>query len=92
MGLFDPEGLGAGSRLGVSPVPLVPQEVSRLPLQSPYVQGGGWHLKNLFARQFPNILLLTDFIWILRFFSLSEKCRFFLSYLALPKESRYSYI
>ncbi|MGD6967318.1 hypothetical protein ACQCVP_12875 [Rossellomorea vietnamensis] len=33
-GLFDPEGLGAGTRL-----PLVPQEVARLPLQSSYVKG-----------------------------------------------------
>ncbi|WP_426901485.1 hypothetical protein [Rossellomorea vietnamensis] len=33
-GLFDPEGLGAATRLGVSPVPLVPQEVAHLPLQS----------------------------------------------------------
>ncbi|WP_187445118.1 hypothetical protein [Rossellomorea aquimaris] len=33
-GLFDPEGLGAATGLGVSPVPLVPQEVARLPLQS----------------------------------------------------------
>ncbi|MGD6966688.1 hypothetical protein ACQCVP_09675 [Rossellomorea vietnamensis] len=32
--LFDPEGLGAGTGLGVSPVPLVPQEIVRLPLQS----------------------------------------------------------
>ncbi|MGD6968613.1 hypothetical protein ACQCVP_19515 [Rossellomorea vietnamensis] len=39
MGLFDPEGLGAGTRLGVSPVPLVPQEIVRLPLQSSYVNG-----------------------------------------------------
>ncbi|WP_187445249.1 hypothetical protein [Rossellomorea aquimaris] len=33
-GLFDPEGLGAATGLGVSPVPLVPQEVVRLLLQS----------------------------------------------------------
>ncbi|MGD6967461.1 hypothetical protein ACQCVP_13610 [Rossellomorea vietnamensis] len=39
LGLFDPEGLGAVTRLGVSPVPLVPQEVVRLPLQSSYVKG-----------------------------------------------------
>ncbi|MGD6966560.1 hypothetical protein ACQCVP_09035 [Rossellomorea vietnamensis] len=39
MGLFDPEGLGAGSRLGVSPVPLVPQEIVHLPLQPFYVKG-----------------------------------------------------
>ncbi|MGD7023791.1 hypothetical protein ACQCVK_14415 [Rossellomorea vietnamensis] len=38
--LFDPEGLGAGTGLGVSPVPLVPQEIVRLPLQSSYVKGG----------------------------------------------------
>ncbi|MGD6967376.1 hypothetical protein ACQCVP_13175 [Rossellomorea vietnamensis] len=34
MGLFDPEGLGAGTRR-----PLVPQEIVRLPLQSSYEQG-----------------------------------------------------
>ncbi|MGD6967491.1 hypothetical protein ACQCVP_13760 [Rossellomorea vietnamensis] len=34
MRLFDPEGLSAGTRLGVSPVPLVPQEEARLPFQS----------------------------------------------------------
>jgi hypothetical protein len=28
-----------GCACGVSPVPLVPQEVARLPLQSPYVKG-----------------------------------------------------
>ncbi|MGD6802600.1 hypothetical protein [Rossellomorea aquimaris] len=33
-GLFDPEGMGAATGLGVSSVPLVPQEVARLPLQS----------------------------------------------------------
>ncbi|MGD6966936.1 hypothetical protein ACQCVP_10930 [Rossellomorea vietnamensis] len=33
-GLFDPEGLGAGTGLGVSPVPLVPQEVAHPPLQT----------------------------------------------------------
>ncbi|MGD6965500.1 hypothetical protein ACQCVP_03585 [Rossellomorea vietnamensis] len=38
--LFDPEGLGAGTRLGVSPVPLVPQEIVRLPLQSAYEKEG----------------------------------------------------
>ncbi|WP_262372080.1 hypothetical protein [Rossellomorea aquimaris] len=38
--LFDPEGLGAGTRLEVSPVPLVPQEIVRLPLQSSYEKRG----------------------------------------------------
>ncbi|WP_240189813.1 hypothetical protein [Bacillus sp. P14.5] len=38
-GLFDPEGLGAATGLGVSPVPLVPQEIVRLPLQSSYKKG-----------------------------------------------------
>ncbi|MGD6968185.1 hypothetical protein ACQCVP_17290 [Rossellomorea vietnamensis] len=33
-GLFDPEGLGAETRR-----PLVPQEVARFPLQSPYLKG-----------------------------------------------------
>ncbi|EDL65529.1 hypothetical protein BSG1_00485 [Bacillus sp. SG-1] len=33
-GLFDPEGLGAATGLGVSPVPLVPQEIAHLTLQS----------------------------------------------------------
>ncbi|MGD6965507.1 hypothetical protein ACQCVP_03620 [Rossellomorea vietnamensis] len=37
--LFDPEGLGAGTRLGVSPVPLVPQEIVRLQRRSFYVKG-----------------------------------------------------
>jgi hypothetical protein len=37
-GLFDPEGLGAETGLAVSPVPLIPQEVAHLPLQSAYVQ------------------------------------------------------
>ncbi|MGD6802848.1 hypothetical protein [Rossellomorea aquimaris] len=37
-GLFDPEGLGAATGLGVSPVPLIPQEIVRLPLQSSYVK------------------------------------------------------
>ncbi|MGD6802562.1 hypothetical protein [Rossellomorea aquimaris] len=39
-GLFDPEGLGAATGLGVSPVPVVPQEVARLPLQSLYGKMG----------------------------------------------------
>ncbi|MGD6967664.1 hypothetical protein ACQCVP_14645 [Rossellomorea vietnamensis] len=39
MRLFDPEGLGAGTRLGVSPVPLVPQKVARLQRRSFYVKG-----------------------------------------------------
>ncbi|WP_262372189.1 hypothetical protein [Rossellomorea aquimaris] len=39
--LFDPEGLGAGTRLGVSPVPLIPQEIVRLPLQSSFVRKEG---------------------------------------------------
>ncbi|MGD6965295.1 hypothetical protein ACQCVP_02555 [Rossellomorea vietnamensis] len=42
-GLFDPEGLGAETGLGVSPVPLVPQEIVRLSLQSFYVKG--WKVK-----------------------------------------------
>jgi hypothetical protein len=37
-GLFDPEGLGAATGFGVSPVPLIPQEVAHLPLQSTVVR------------------------------------------------------
>jgi hypothetical protein len=33
-GLFDPEGMGAATRFGVSPVPLVPQEIVRLQRRS----------------------------------------------------------
>ncbi|WP_113930539.1 hypothetical protein [Bacillus sp. P14.5] len=38
-GLFDTEGLGAATRMGVSPVPLIPQKAVRLPLQSFSVKG-----------------------------------------------------
>ncbi|MGD6965736.1 hypothetical protein ACQCVP_04855 [Rossellomorea vietnamensis] len=57
-GLFDPEGLGAGTRL-----PLVPQEVARLQRRSFYLRGEYGKLafkSNNHLERFLQILLLLE--------------------------------